>query len=49
MTAIENLRALKLQLEQQLNASPTAEEREWHENSLVRQGAASTYDMLIWP
>jgi hypothetical protein len=37
MTAIENLRALKLQLEQQqLKASPSAEEREWIEGELMK-------------
>jgi len=36
MTAIENLRALKLQLEQQLKAGPSAEQREWIEGELMK-------------
>jgi hypothetical protein len=36
MTAIENLRALKLQLEQQLKAAPSAEQREWIEGELMK-------------
>ncbi len=36
MTAIENLCALKLQLEKQLKASPSAEEREWIEGELMK-------------
>jgi hypothetical protein len=36
MTAIENLCALKLQLEQKQKASPSAEEREWFEGQLMK-------------
>lgn len=36
MTAIENLRAMKLQLEHQLKESPRAEEREWIEAELMK-------------
>jgi hypothetical protein len=43
MTAIENLRALKLQLEQQLKASPSAEEREWIEGELMKIDIALSF------
>jgi hypothetical protein len=36
MTAIESLRALKLQLEHQLKGNPSAEEREWIEGELMK-------------
>ena len=36
MTAIENLRALQLQLEHQLKAGPSAEQREWIEGELMK-------------
>ena len=36
MTAIENLRALKLQLEQKLEKRPSAEERDWIEAGLMK-------------
>jgi len=36
MTAIENLRALKLQLEQKLENRPSAEERDWIEAGLMK-------------
>ncbi len=36
MTAIENLRTMKLQLEHQLKESPSAEEREWIEGELMK-------------
>jgi hypothetical protein len=43
MTAIDNLRALKLQLEQQLKASPSAEEREWVEGELMKIDIALSF------
>ena len=43
MTAIENLCALKLQLEQQLQASPSAEEREWIEGELMKIDIALSF------
>ena len=43
MTAIENLRALKLRLEQQLKASPSAEEREWIEGELMKIDIALSF------
>jgi hypothetical protein len=43
MTAIENLRALKLQLEQQLKANPSAEEREWIEAELMKIDIALSF------
>jgi len=36
MTAIENLRALKLQLEHQLKGNPSAADREWIEGELMK-------------
>ena len=51
MTAIENLRALKLQLEQQLKASPSAEEREWIEGELMKIDIALSFlnDVVTQP
>jgi hypothetical protein len=43
MTAIENLSALKLQLEKQLKASPSAEEREWIEGELMKIDIALSF------
>jgi hypothetical protein len=43
MTAIENLRALKLQLEQQLKDSPSAVEREWIEGELTKIDIALSF------
>jgi hypothetical protein len=43
MTAIENLRALKLQLEQQLKESPGAEQREWIEGELMKIDIALSF------
>jgi hypothetical protein len=36
MTAIENLRAMKRQLEHQLKENPSAEQREWIEGELIK-------------
>ena len=49
MTAIENLRALKLQLEQQLKASPAAEEREWIEGELMKIDIALSFLEKVSP
>jgi hypothetical protein len=43
MTAIENLGALKLQLEKQLKANPSAEEREWIEGELMKIDIALSF------
>ncbi|MBT1512743.1 hypothetical protein KIP88_19775 [Bradyrhizobium sp. SRL28] len=43
MTAIENLHALKLQLEHQLKESPSAEEREWIEGELTKIDIALSF------
>ena len=43
MTAIENLCALKLQLEKQLKASPSAEQREWIEGELMKIDIALSF------
>jgi hypothetical protein len=43
MTAIDNLLALKLQLEQQLKASPSALEREWIEGELMKIDIALSF------
>ena len=43
MTTINNLRALKLQLEQQMKASPSAEEREWIEGELMKIDIALSF------
>ena len=43
MTAIENLCALKLKPEQQLQASPSAEEREWIEGELMKINIALSF------
>jgi hypothetical protein len=43
MTAIENLRVLKLQLEQQLKDSPSAEERDWIEGELMKIDIALSF------
>jgi hypothetical protein len=43
MTAIENLSALKLQLEQQLKTNPSTEEREWIEGELMKIDIALSF------
>jgi hypothetical protein len=43
MTTIDNLRVLKLQLEQQMKASPSAEEREWIEGELMKIDIALSF------
>ena len=43
MTAIDNLRTLKVQLEQQLKQSPSAEEREWIEGELMKIDIALSF------
>jgi|KBSSwiStaDraftv2_1062776.scaffolds.fasta_scaffold588450_1 hypothetical protein len=43
MTAIENLRALKLQLEQKLKAGPSAEERDWIEGEVMKIDIALSF------
>jgi hypothetical protein len=43
MTAIENLRALKLQLEQQLKGNTSAEDREWIEGELMKIDIALSF------
>jgi hypothetical protein len=43
MTAMENLRALKLQLEHQLKGNPSPEEREWIEGELMKIGIALSF------
>jgi len=43
MTATENLRALKLQLEEKLQASPSAEERDWIEGELMKIDIALSF------
>ena len=43
MTAIENLRALKLQLEHQLKGNPSGEEREWIEGELMKIDIALSF------
>jgi hypothetical protein len=43
MTTIGNLRALRLQLEQQMKASPSAEEREWIEGELMKIDIALSF------
>ena len=43
MTAVENLSALKLQLEQQLKACPSAEERDWIEGELMKIDIALSF------
>ena len=43
MTAIENLRALKLQLEQKLEKRPSAEERDWIEAELMKIDIALSF------
>ena len=43
MTATENLRALKLQLEKKLRAGPSAEEREWIEGELMKIDIALSF------
>lgn len=47
MTAIENLHALKLQLEQQLKQSPGADEREWIEGELMKIDIALSFLMTV--
>jgi hypothetical protein len=43
MTAIENLNALKLQLEQQLKQSTSTEERGWIEGELMKIDIALSF------
>lgn len=43
MTATENLRALKMQLEKKLRADPSAEEREWIEGELMKIDIALSF------
>jgi hypothetical protein len=43
MTAIENLRALKLQLEHQLKGNPSAADREWIEGELMKIDIALSF------
>jgi hypothetical protein len=43
MTAIENLHALKLQLEHKLKQSPGADEREWIEGELMKIDIALSF------
>jgi hypothetical protein len=43
MTAIENLGALKLQLEHQLKGNPSAEDREWIEAELMKIDIALSF------
>jgi hypothetical protein len=43
MTAIENLHALKLQLEQQLKQSSGADEREWIDGELMKIDIALSF------
>ena len=43
MTAIENLRALKLQLEHQLKENPSATDREWIEGELMKIDIALSF------
>ena len=43
MTTIENLHALKLQLEQQLKTSQSAEEGEWIEGELMKIDIALSF------
>jgi hypothetical protein len=43
MTTIDNLRALKLQLEHQLKERPSAEEREWIEGELMKIDIALSF------
>ena len=43
MTAIENLRALKLQLEHQLKGNPSGEDREWIEGELMKIDIALSF------
>ena len=43
MTAIENLRVLKLQLEHQLKGNPSAEDREWIEGELMKIDIALSF------
>jgi hypothetical protein len=43
MTAIENLRAMKLLLEHQQKEGPSAEEREWIEGELMKTDIALSF------
>jgi hypothetical protein len=43
MTAIESLRALKLQLEDQLKGNPSAADREWIEGELMKIDIALSF------
>ena len=43
MTTIENLCALKLQLEKQLKSNPSEEEREWIEGELMKIDIALSF------
>jgi hypothetical protein len=43
MATIDNLRTLKLQLQQQLKDSPSAEEREWIEGELMKIDIALSF------
>jgi hypothetical protein len=43
MTAIENLSALKLQLEKKLKAGPSVEERDWIEGELMKIDIALSF------
>lgn len=43
MTATENLRALKLQLEKKLTARPSEEERDWIEGELMKIDIALSF------
>jgi hypothetical protein len=43
MTATENLRALKVQLEKKLKAGPSAEERDWIEGELMKIDVALSF------
>jgi hypothetical protein len=43
MTAIENLRTLKLQLQRQLKESPSADQTEWIEGELTKIDIALSF------
>ena len=43
MTTLDNLRTRKLQLEQQLRNSPSAEEREWIDGELMKIDIALSF------
>jgi hypothetical protein len=49
MTAIENLCALKLQLQKQLKANPSAEELEWIEGELMKIDIALSFLEKVSP